>query len=266
MAKELPYFKFEPSEWENGNIQMCTREEKGLFIDLCALYWSRLGDLPFKLAVQKLCAGNATAFDSLIHSHLIRIKDESIFIEFLEEQLQEFETLSTQNKKNAILGWEKRRQAKESSERNATASIPQSENDAIREEKKKEEKKRREEIKKEEMENKLILFDSWWCQYDYKHDSGKCKELWCKLSFEEINKILEVVSDYVKSTPDKTFRLKPLNYLKHQAWNNEIIFKTNNNGQSNSINQQVKVESFAESSARKTAQFMQSIVEESQNR
>ena len=22
MAKELPYFKFEPNQWENGNIQM----------------------------------------------------------------------------------------------------------------------------------------------------------------------------------------------------------------------------------------------------
>lgn len=83
---------------------------------------------------------------------------------------------------------------------------------------------------KEVKENKLILFDSWWNQYEYKHDSGKCKELWCKLSFEEINKILEVVSNYVKSTPDKTYRLKPLNYLKREAWNNEIIFKTNNNG------------------------------------
>lgn len=139
MAKELPYFKFEPSEWENGNIQMCSREEKGLFIDLCALYWSRLGDVPLKLAVQKLCAGNATAFDSLIDSNLIRIKDSSIYIEFLEEQLQEFENLSAQNKKNALLGWEKRRQIKGLSERNASASIPQCENHAIREDESKEE-------------------------------------------------------------------------------------------------------------------------------
>jgi hypothetical protein len=36
MAKELPYFKFEPSEWDNGIIQMCSRESKGLFIDICA--------------------------------------------------------------------------------------------------------------------------------------------------------------------------------------------------------------------------------------
>jgi uncharacterized LabA/DUF88 family protein len=34
MAKELPYFKFEPNQWENGNIQICSHEEKGVFIDL----------------------------------------------------------------------------------------------------------------------------------------------------------------------------------------------------------------------------------------
>ena len=45
MAKELPYFKFETSEWENGTIQMCSRETKGLFIDLCSMYWARLGDV-----------------------------------------------------------------------------------------------------------------------------------------------------------------------------------------------------------------------------
>jgi hypothetical protein len=153
MAKELPYFKFEPSEWENGNIQMCTREEKGLFIDLCALYWSRLGDVPLKLAIQKLCGGNATAFDSLIDSHLFRIQDESIYIEFLEEQLQEFENLSNQNKKNALLGWEKRRETKGLSDRNATALISQCENDAIREEKKREDKRKEEKKKINKKEN-----------------------------------------------------------------------------------------------------------------
>jgi len=97
-----------------------------------------------------------------------------------------------------------------------------------------------------EKENKLLLFDSWWHQYSYKHDSAKCKELWCKLSFEEINKILEVVSDYVKSTPDKTYRLKPMNYLKREAWNNEIIIKTLNNGTTNNQQQKRTLEQQAE--------------------
>ena len=144
MAKELPYFKFEPNEWENGNIQILSREHKGLFIDLCCMYWSRLGDVPYKLAVQKLCAGNATALDSLCEENIIALEEGQICIDFLNEQLDAFGNTSTQNSNNAKEGWRKRKLAKESSERNASASDPQSESDAIREEKKREEKKREE--------------------------------------------------------------------------------------------------------------------------
>jgi len=149
MAKELPYFKFEPSEWENGNIQICSREDKGLFIDLCGLYWSRIGDVPLKLAIQKLCGGNATAFDSLLENKIFRVIDGLIYIEFLDEQLQEFENVRNTNKENALKGWEKRRKIKDESDRNATALNSQCENDAIREDKIREEEKREEKKKKE---------------------------------------------------------------------------------------------------------------------
>jgi len=139
MAKELPYFKFEPNQWENGNIQICNREDKGLFIDLCSMYWSRLGDLPIKLAIQKLCNGNATAYDSLIQESIFKVIDGQICIDFLNEQLIGFESLSSTNSENARLGWEKRK-------KNATALQPQSESDAIREDKNKEDNKRKETI------------------------------------------------------------------------------------------------------------------------
>jgi hypothetical protein len=135
MAKELPYFKFEPNQWENGIIQMSSQHEKGVFVDLCSMYWSRLGDVPYKLAVQKICGGNATALDSLYDNKIIDIIDGNIFIKFLSEQLNEFEDTSKQNSKNAKEGWIKRRKQREESERNATASNPQCESDAIREDK-----------------------------------------------------------------------------------------------------------------------------------
>jgi hypothetical protein len=152
MAKELPYFKFEPNQWDNGNIQMLSREDKGFFIDLCSMYWSRLGDVPLKLAIQKLCAGNATALNSLCDEKIIEVIDGNIFINFLSEQLNEFDDISKQNSKNAKEGWEKRRKQKEESERNATASIPQCENDAIREDKIKEDKR------KESLETRSLAF------------------------------------------------------------------------------------------------------------
>ena len=39
MAKELPYFRFTSSEWQNGNISLESYEMKGLFIDICSYYW-----------------------------------------------------------------------------------------------------------------------------------------------------------------------------------------------------------------------------------
>lgn len=144
MASELPFFKFEPNQWDNGNIQICSREDKGLFMDLCSMYWSRLGDLPIKLAVQKLCAGNASAFDSLIEENIFAVIDGYVCIGFLNEQLDGFKNTSRQNSQNAKDGWEKRRKNKTSIEKNATASNPQSETHAIREEKIRIDKKKEE--------------------------------------------------------------------------------------------------------------------------
>jgi hypothetical protein len=132
MAKELPYFKFEPGAWDTGNIQLCTHEQKGVFIDLCALYWQRLSDLPYKLAVQKVCGGNATALDSLYADKIIDIQDGFICIDFLNEQLGEFENTGKINSENAKKGWIKRK--------NANPMRPHSDPNAIREEKSKGEK------------------------------------------------------------------------------------------------------------------------------
>lgn len=124
MAKELPFFKFEPSEWDSGNIQICSREVKGLFIDLCALYWNRVGELPYALALQKLCNGSKDALQELIDNQIIQVIDGNILIEFLEEQLLEFGNVS-----------EKRRNAAKKRWLDANALQVQSKSNAIREDK-----------------------------------------------------------------------------------------------------------------------------------
>lgn len=132
VAKELPYFKFEPSQWENGNIQLCGFEAQGVFINVCSMYWQRLGNLPYKLAVQKICNGNATALDSLCEEEVIKVIDGDICIDFLNEQLSEFENTSKVNSQNALEGWIKRRNKANLSNKNAVALQPHSEPNAIR--------------------------------------------------------------------------------------------------------------------------------------
>lgn len=159
MAKELPYFKFEPNEWDNGYIQICTHEEKGVFIDLCSMYWSRLGNVPFKLAVHKICGGNASALQSLYDNKIFDVIDENIYIKFLSEQLSEFENLSERNRKIAKEGWEKRRNSKDSSESNASALRTQSESNAIREE----------EIREDEIKG-IFIAKKYLCDYGFKNE------------------------------------------------------------------------------------------------
>lgn len=143
MAKELPYFKFEPNAWENGNIQMLSREDKGLFIDICSMFWSRLGDLPERLVIQRLCAGNAVALNRLYEEKIIELIDGNIYIKFLSIQLQEFENTSNQNSENAKARWKKHHEQKALSDRNATALNPQCETDTIREEEMREEERKK---------------------------------------------------------------------------------------------------------------------------
>lgn len=131
MAKELPYLKFEPSIWDSGNIQMCSLAAKGLFIDVCSLYWIRLGEVPYALALHKHCNGNTTLLDELIKCEIISIVDDQIVIDWLDEQLSEFQETN-----------EKRRLAANKRWSNTNAMQVHSNSNAIREEKRREEKRK----------------------------------------------------------------------------------------------------------------------------
>ncbi len=124
-------------QWDAGNIQVCSFEHQGIFINICSMYWQRLGDLPYALALRKVCGGNAVALQALCDADVLKVIDDMICIDFLNEQLSEFEDTSKQNSKNARDGWETRRQK----QKNATASIPQSDRiaNAMPEEKRREE-------------------------------------------------------------------------------------------------------------------------------
>jgi hypothetical protein len=135
MAKELPYFKFEPNQWENGGIQYFDRNAKGLFIDICSMYWSRLGELDYALALQKLCNGNAYELDLLMQRDIIVVIEGKIVIEFLDEQLNEFQETSKKRADAANKRWS-----------DASALQMQSKSNAIREDKKREDKSIKEHI------------------------------------------------------------------------------------------------------------------------
>lgn len=68
-------------------------------------------------------------------------------------------------------------------------------------------------------------FNTFWKNYDYKKDRIKCMDLWSKLD-EDIHKVInKYIIDYVKSTPDKKWRMSPANFLKNEGWENEIVYR-----------------------------------------
>ena len=53
MARELPYFKFFVSEWNDGDITLESLECQGLFINICSYYWSNECDLTIEKLLKK---------------------------------------------------------------------------------------------------------------------------------------------------------------------------------------------------------------------
>lgn len=62
-------------------------------------------------------------------------------------------------------------------------------------------------------------FNKFWNIYNKKNDSKRCKDKFIKLPKKDIEKILEVVNDYVVLTPDVKFRKNPLTWLNGKCWN-----------------------------------------------
>jgi len=84
MAKELPYFQFEPAEYLTGDIAFCSLSAQGLFINLCSYYWQRQCNLSKDRALKRLNYPNE--LEELISEGIIIVEGDLIKIKFLDEQ------------------------------------------------------------------------------------------------------------------------------------------------------------------------------------
>lgn len=133
MAKELPFYKHEPSEWLEGEIQVCSDAAIVCFTNLRDGYWLKLGCMSYAFALQKYCRRDASIMQELIDNGIIDKVGDDIRIKFLDKQLEEFKSVS-----------EKRRQAAEKRWNDASAMQMHSKSNAIREDKIREDKSRKE--------------------------------------------------------------------------------------------------------------------------
>jgi len=93
MAKDLPYFKFFCSEWNDGDITLEDYNIQGVFINVCSYYWSRECILESKLLYKRFKTVK-TEIDLLVSENHIKIEKGSVVISFLNEQKEEREQRS----------------------------------------------------------------------------------------------------------------------------------------------------------------------------
>jgi hypothetical protein len=80
------------------------------------------------------------------------------------------------------------------------------------------------EYKEEEelKEDKEILFEQFWNLYDKKVERKNCFNKFIQLDLKVIEKIINVVPFYVKSTPEVKYRKNPETWINGECWNDEI--------------------------------------------
>ena len=217
MAKELPYFQFEPAEYLTKDISFLSLTTQGLFINICAYYWQRQCQLTKAQILRRL--NYPDELNELIDEGIIELnycdgefKDEEISIKFLDFQYDKATFKSATNSKNGAKGG---RAVKAKVKRNESEST--SESEAIREEKKKEDK-----IKREKR------FESFWNLYNKKSGMKTANAKFHLLKESEIDLIFKTLPKYIQSTPDLKYRKNPSTYLNQNTWNDEIDLKAFN--------------------------------------
>jgi hypothetical protein len=156
MAKELPFFKFEPAEYLTKDISFCSLSAQGLFINICSYYWQRNCKLSKEQLLKRL--NHIEELDELISEGAIDLIENNISIKFLDFQLREFDK---ESKKNSINGSKGGRPKKEiainpeetQKEPNLNPDESQLEAKQKAEEKRREEKRKEEKKREEEKGN-----------------------------------------------------------------------------------------------------------------
>ncbi len=102
MAKELPYFQFEPAEYLTKDISFCSLSAQGLFINICSFYWQRQCDLTREQFLRRF--NYLTEFEELVKEGVIDVVEEKIVIKFLDNQYLKATEFSKEQSRKGSLG------------------------------------------------------------------------------------------------------------------------------------------------------------------
>lgn len=138
MAKELPYFQFEPAEYLTKDISFCSLQVQGLFINICAYYWQRNCELTKSQLLRRLNYENE--LNELIKEGIIDVQEDNIIIKFLDIQRENAIGVSKKNSENGSKGGRPKKAKQNPNETQTKAKQNPNESHKIKEEEIKKEK------------------------------------------------------------------------------------------------------------------------------
>ena len=150
---KLQWFKFTPTDWIMGKIQRCPEITQARFMRLICLYWNKeclLSKEDAEIEIDK------EHLDILIAKKIIKIEDDFLIIQFLNEQLENISETSQKRREAVLLRWARVKQNDTSVSENDTSvlqndtSVLQNNTDKSRVELEKELEKKREEQRRED--------------------------------------------------------------------------------------------------------------------
>lgn len=120
MSKELPFFKFTPTEWLVGKISFQSLEIQGAFLQCCCMFWKLNGkmkpeDIDFRIGKHNL--------QHLIEYDFLKLTEGYLRIDFLEEQLETFEGIRNERSKAGVKSAESKAKQKATNVENKTTSV-----------------------------------------------------------------------------------------------------------------------------------------------
>lgn len=209
MKKDTYYFSHDYNARLDDKIKQLIRKHSMLGY---GCYWAIIEDLYNNANALRLDY-DGIAFDLRITIEQAKsiINDFDLFVidgdQFgsmsVERRLNERNEKSIKASQSANLRWQKSKQ-------DANALPTQSDSNAIKEKKGK------------EIKEKELLFETFWNLYDKKVERKNCLNKFVKLDLKVIEKIINVVPFYVKSTPDLKYRKNPETWINGECWNDEI--------------------------------------------
>lgn len=84
---QLQWFKFSPANWTMGRISKMPYEVQGAYLRLCCIYWNKECNLSIEDAKLELSFVE-NAYNNLTHYGIVKLHEEHIQIEFLDEQYE----------------------------------------------------------------------------------------------------------------------------------------------------------------------------------